>query len=84
MRSDEQISLSTLPTGEVGVIRELRGGRGFAGRLASLGFTLGTEVTMVQNFGRGPLIVLVRDTRVALGRGEATKVWVSRKGSSNG
>jgi ferrous iron transport protein A len=45
-------------------------------RLAALGFTIGAEVTMVQNFGHGPLIVLVRDTRVALGRGEAAKVLV--------
>jgi Fe2+ transport system protein FeoA len=33
---------------------------------------------MVQNFGHGPLIVLVRDTRVALGRGEAMKVLVEK------
>jgi len=31
---------------------------------------------MVQNFGRGPLIVLVRGTRLALGRGEAAKIKV--------
>jgi len=45
-------------------------------RLASLGFAPGVEVQMLQNFGHGPLIVLVRDTRVALGRGEAMKVLV--------
>ncbi|MGB9521755.1 MAG: FeoA family protein, partial [Anaerolineales bacterium] len=47
----------------------LRGGKGLVGRLTSLGFTPGVEISMVQNFGRGPLIVSVRDTRVALGRG---------------
>ncbi len=73
---EKQMSLSALPTGEVGVVRQLSGGRGFRSRLATLGFTPGTEVNMVQNFGRGPLIVLVRDTRVALGRGEAMKVLV--------
>jgi ferrous iron transport protein A len=70
--------LSALPTGQVGVVRQLAGGRGFMSRLAALGFTPGAEVTMVQNFGRGPLIVLVRDTRVALGRGEAAKVLVEK------
>ncbi|MCK4452027.1 MAG: ferrous iron transport protein A [Anaerolineales bacterium] len=64
--------------GEVGVVRQLAGGRGFVSRLATLGFTLGVEVNMVQNFGHGPLIVMVRDTRVALGRGEAMKVLVGR------
>jgi len=46
--------------------------------MAALGFTPGAEVTIVQNFGHGPLIVLLRDTRVALGRGEAGKVSVIR------
>jgi ferrous iron transport protein A len=74
--SEERIPLNVLAPGEVGVVRQLAGGRGFVSRLAALGFTLGAEVTMVQNFGHGPLIVLVRDTRVALGRGEAMKVLV--------
>lgn len=32
---------------------------------------------MVQNFGHGPIIVMVRGTRIALGRGEAEKVMVT-------
>jgi ferrous iron transport protein A len=76
--NEERISLSTMAPGEVGVVRQLAGGRGFVSRLATLGFTLGVEVNMVQNFGHGPLIVMVRDTRVALGRGEAMKVLVGR------
>lgn len=76
--NEQRISLSALPPGEMGAVRQLAGGRGFMSRLAALGFTLGAEVTMMQNFGHGPLIVLVRDTRVALGRGEAAKVLVGR------
>jgi ferrous iron transport protein A len=41
-----------------------------------MGFSLGVELEVVQNFGRGPIIVKVRDTRVALGRGEATHIQV--------
>lgn len=77
MVRDEWMPLSALAPGGVGVIGALTGGRGFVSRLAALGFTPGTEVTMMQNFSRGPLIVLVRNTRVALGRGEAAKIWVS-------
>jgi ferrous iron transport protein A len=44
--------------------------------MGALGFTVGAEASVVQNFGRGPLLVLIRDTRVALGRGEALKVLV--------
>lgn len=75
------VPLSKLDAGEVGVVRELRGGRGVVGRLAVLGFTPDAEVMMVQNFGRGPLIVTVRDTRIALGRGEAGKIRVVKKGA---
>jgi ferrous iron transport protein A len=45
-------------------------------RMTGLGFTIGAEVTMVQNLHRGPLVVMVRATRVALGRGEARRVRV--------
>lgn len=70
--------LDEMPTGELAVIRAFHGGREIAGRLTSLGFTPGAEVQMTQNFGRGPLIVTVRGTRVALGRGEAAKIVVER------
>ena len=76
--SEEQISLSNLVPGEAGVVHKLAGGRGLMSRLATLGFTPGATLTMVQNFGRGPLIVNIRSTRIALGRGEAAKVLVER------
>jgi ferrous iron transport protein A len=71
--------LSALRPGEQGVVVELSGGRGLLGRMASLGFTPGAEVTVVQNFGRGPLIARVRDARIALGRGEAGRIRVRRR-----
>jgi ferrous iron transport protein A len=71
-------ALNTLRPGETGQVHELAGGRGFVGRLAALGFTPGARIRMMQNFGHGPLIVLVRDTRLALGRGEAMKVLVEK------
>jgi ferrous iron transport protein A len=77
--SKEQISLSNLAPGEAGVVNKLAGGWGFMSRLATLGFTPGARLTMVQNFGHGPLIVNIRDTRIALGRGEAAKVCVTKE-----
>ena len=72
------VPLNALRTGEQGVVVEMNGGRGMLGRMTSLGFTPGVEVTIVQNFGRGPLIALVRDARIALGRGEAGRIYVRR------
>ena len=54
-------------------------GERISNRLVSLGFTPGVEVDMAQNYGHGPLIVTLRGTRVALGRGEAGKILVRRE-----
>ena len=72
------VPLNSLGTGEVGVVQGLNGGRGFVSRAAALGFTPGTELVMLQNFRHAPLIVVVRDTHIALGRGEAMKIKVGK------
>lgn len=68
--------LRDLPAGYTGHVRALTGGHGLVARLAALGLTPGATVTMLQNPGHGPLIVLVRDARLVLGRGEAGHVTV--------
>ena len=73
-----RISLSEVAAGEAATVLDFQGGRMVNNRLASLGFTPGVTVDMAQNYGRGPLIVKVRGTRVALGRGEAAKIIVER------
>jgi len=70
------VSLTELPAGARAVVHRLRGGRTFAGRLAAMGILAGIELMVVRNDHSGPLIVLVRGTRVALGRGEADKIRV--------
>ena len=77
--TQQLIPLTLLASHEEGTVVKLDGGRGFISRLATLGFTPGTQLAMVQNFGRGPLIVCVRDARIAMGRGEAAKVIVLRR-----
>jgi Fe2+ transport system protein FeoA len=71
-------NLSQIRTGERVVITALREGNELNRRLASLGFTPGVDIEIMQNFGRGPMIVKVRGTKVALGRGEADKIKVGR------
>ena len=70
------IPLTELAPHQACTLVELHGGRTFVSRLATLGFVPGARLALVQNFGHGPLIVLVRDARIALGRGEAAKVMV--------
>lgn len=76
MNISQRISLSQLPAHKLATILAFSSGRLEMLRLASLGFTPGAQVSMAQNFGRGPLIVTVRGTRVALGRGEAAQILV--------
>jgi Fe2+ transport system protein FeoA len=76
--NDRIVSLSALHTGEHGEVVELAGGHCMLSRLTALGFTPGADVMVVQNYGRGPLITRVRDARIALGRGEADRVYVRR------
>ena len=71
------VSLSTIKSGDSVEIKRMTGGHHFLSRLASLGFTPGARLRVVQNYGRGPIIVNVRETRVALGRGEAEKILVA-------
>lgn len=70
--------LSEMTVGEAANIVFFKGGRTINNRLTSLGFTPGVHINMIQNYGHGPLIVTVRGTRVALGRGEAANIIVER------
>lgn len=76
-----ELCLSDLAAGEVGTVRALSGGTTFLSRMAALGFTPGAQVRMVQNYRHGAIIVNVRGARVALGRGEARRVRVTKMSS---
>ena len=82
--------LTELKDGESGTITSIkaghgwekerrRGGRGWGleRRLADMGLTPGTRVTVVKSAPfHGPFEVLVRGSRLALGRGMAARVFV--------
>ena len=72
------IGLDELPTGGEAEIESLNGAGSMMSRLAALGFVPGSRVSMVQNRGRGPIIVSVIHTRVALGRSEAGSIRARR------
>lgn len=68
--------IGDLPPGAGAVIDSLTGGHDFCSRMANLGFTTGARVTVRQNYGRGPIVVALRGTLVALGRAEAARILV--------
>jgi Fe2+ transport system protein FeoA len=54
----------------------IHGGRCMRKRLADLGLNLGTTVRVIQRDGHGPLILDVKGSRLALGRGMAHRILV--------
>ena len=78
-RVEETSSLVELHPGERGVVAFALGGYGLMRRLADMGLTPGTEVTVVRNAPfRGPVEVALRGISLALGYGVASKVFVKR------
>jgi ferrous iron transport protein A len=76
MRKQQQVELDRIPSGTQGVVRRIGGGKEFANRLAAMGLSVGSRIQVLQNREQGPVLVLVRETRIALGRGEAIKILV--------
>jgi ferrous iron transport protein A len=70
----ESRTLTDLPGGTRAQVRRIGGGHRLLNRLLALGLAPGVQLRVLRNPRRGPLLVLVNDTRVALGRGEAAKL----------
>jgi ferrous iron transport protein A len=81
MNTHTTLSLDQIPQGATAVVRQLRGGNELKSRLATMGLTEGAQLVVLQNTGHGPMLVNVRDTRIALGRGEAIKILVEKTGT---
>ena len=78
------VSLDRLSKGGTAVVRQLLGGSEVKGRLSAMGLAVGAPLVVLQNTGRGPLLVSVRNVRIALGRGEAMRVLVEERGHGTG
>jgi Fe2+ transport system protein FeoA len=74
----QKTTLSDLTAGKAGIVSHLEGDKEFMNRLATLGFTIGAQVTVMQNHGQGPMIVSMLGAHIALGRHEANLIQVQR------
>ena len=50
-------------------------GREFCRRLCDLGLFEGTRVEIIKNDNSGPIIIKIFNSKIALGRGEASKIY---------
>ncbi len=72
--------LTDMPSGARGRVASLPEQHGLAKRMCALGLTPGSEVCVLQNRAKCPLIVEVHGARLALGRGQADRVTVEPVG----
>jgi Fe2+ transport system protein FeoA len=84
----QELPLTALKDGETGIVVSINPGQGegcgrgwgFEKRLMDMGLTPGAEVMVVKSAPfHGPLEIIVRGSRLALGRGMAERIFVVRK-----
>ncbi len=76
----KSMSLDELSNGSKARVIALRGGREFQHRIQSMGLSMGSEISVMQNNSdegeQGGVVVRVGDTRLMIGHGMAQKVVV--------
>jgi Fe2+ transport system protein FeoA len=76
MSEHTTMPLSMARAGHLLQLIEIRAGHKLTRRLAEMGLTRGVTLQVVQD-GGGPLLIAVRGSRVAIGRGMAHKLLVA-------
>jgi len=70
------IPLTKLPVGKTAIVYQITSGHGACKRLNELGLIPGTKVELVNRISSGPVMIRVKGSKLALGRGLARKVMV--------
>jgi len=68
--------LAMVRPGELVTVIGVRAGRGLLRKLADMGLTPGIQMRVINSQMSGPVLIDLRGSRVALGRGVAQKVMV--------
>lgn len=68
--------LSSIDSGKEVTLRAINGGMGLRSKLHGMGLVLGVTLTVLNQNGGGPVIIAVKDSRLAIGRGMAQKIMV--------
>jgi len=68
--------LSSVKTGNEVTILDINGGRGIRSKLYSMGLVPGTKLTVLNGNTKGPVMISIRDSRLAIGHGMAQKIIV--------
>jgi Fe2+ transport system protein FeoA len=69
--------LSKIRSGEKVRLAGIEAGRGLNSRLAAMGLVPSAEIIVVSNGHPGPFVIIVKGSKIMLGRGMAHKIMVS-------
>lgn len=72
--------LLKMQTGQTAILKDIFWGTKLRSKLYDMGMTPGTPISMISASGRGPVILDVRGSRLALGRGIIEKIEVELMG----
>ncbi|MBL7054365.1 ferrous iron transport protein A [Candidatus Woesearchaeota archaeon] len=74
-----EIPLSKLKSGEIGIIKQLRGGLEFQRTVNSLGVIVGKRIKVISVQPlMGPVVISMDNMQIAIGRGMATKIIIKQ------
>jgi len=68
-------SIAEIKSGEKVRIKRIKCGNNFARRISELGLFDGSEIEIIKNDNFCPVIIKIFDSQIALGRGEAQKIY---------
>ena len=71
------MSLNETKKGEHVILKSIDGGHSVNKKLRDMGLTPGVPMTVLSAPSFGPMVIQVRGTRLALGRGILTKITVA-------
>jgi len=70
------MTLSAIDPGQDVTLIDIDGGRGVRSKLYSMGLVPGVNLRILSRSGSGPVMIAVKDSRLAIGRGMAEKIIV--------
>ena len=68
--------LSTLKQKTKGKVVEIIGDTPFQSRIISIGIPVGSDVEVIQNYKKQPILIYCRDTMIAVNKIEAEKIMM--------
>ena len=75
--AEEARLLSKVKAGQVVCLVSITAGQMLQTRLTSMGLLPGTMLEVVKNSEHGPVVILVKGSRLMLGRGMSSKILVT-------